>query len=234
MAVNEVFFKYVGENFPWFTQSTKEDQAWNLHKEYEDINGNYYRDSNRKNSDDPIPSRARHMAAASGASNAVVDRMRNNSIGKYAPLKLQETIGDTLAFIAGGVNELDYLKAAKQDGIIDATDRLFQDIGANWAGSFGYDRQTIGDNLEPNQVSAEALDSYDSTGQIYNENYLGLDPLEYNKAMADFHTGNNSEKDWITTHNIINKLIDQGLVVKGDTHDSYFEPEYNIWKQFSQ
>ncbi len=231
------FRTFVEKNFPWFTQSTKEEQAWSLHNAYED-DDYYYRDSaGRKDSDDPIPSRARHMAAASGASNAVVDRMRNNPIGKYAPLGLQEAIGDTLAFTAGAVNELDYFKAAKQDGIIDATDRLFQDIGANYAGSFGYDRQSIAEALSKNgaePLGEDVLDSFDSTGQIYNDNYLGFDPDEYNQLMESMYTNGSydmagnwipsqAEKDYNKEEEIYRQLSNSGLIEQ--------EP-YNIWNQY--
>ena len=198
------FRTYIDEQFPWFRDSTEEPSIWNTLYEYE---GDNFHDESR-------PSRARHMSAASNASDTVADKIGENRFGKYLSSGIREGIGDTTAFTAGLVNEQGYPNAIKIDGFKDATKRLFEDIGANYAGSFGTE-----------YIPGEA------SGELFNRNYEGMDAKEYNTAMEDFQYAN-SEKDWTTTHNIMNDLINKGLVVKGDTHDSYFEPD-NIWKQFN-
>jgi len=200
------FETFIDKKFPWFTESQESNSIWNQAHEYSDGAG----------ADATRPSRARHMSAASNVSDTVSDRIGKNIFGKYLSSGIREGIGDATAFTAGLVNEASYPNAVIQDGFKDATTRLFEDIGANYAGSFGTE-----------YIPGEA------SGEIFNRNYEGMDAKEYNIAMEDFKYAN-SEKDWTRTQNIIDEVINKGLVSKGDVHDSYFEPEYNIWKQFSQ
>jgi hypothetical protein len=201
------FRTYIDKKFPWFRDSTEEPSIWKILNEYE---------GNNNPTDASRPSRARHMSAASNASDTVADKIGENKFGKYLPDGLRQAIGDTTAFTAGLVNEQGYPRAIGIDGFRDATTRLVEDIGANYSGSFGTE-----------YIPGEA------SGEIFNRNYEGMDALEYKEAMEDFKWYDNFDKNRQFDADFKRKLYNKGLLP--EYMDEYYKNnEMNIWKQFSK
>ena len=125
-----------------------------------DLESQYTNEYGIQNTSGGIASDARHMAAMNNLSNSLSPM--NNSIGNF--------IGDTGAFLAGGLNEIGALGRGFNK---ENFGEIGEDIAANFRGSFG----------TPNSSTAEDIYSQVFSGAVPQRVASGT-PMGYGAAQA--------------------------------------------------
>ena len=153
-----------------------------------DLESQYTNEYGIQNTSGGIASDARHMAAMNNLSNSLSPM--NNSIGNF--------IGDTGAFLAGGLNEIGALGRGFNK---ENFGEIGEDIAANFRGSFG----------TPNSSTAEDIYSQVFSGAVPQRVASGT-PMGYGAAQASELTDVERDFPGMSTGDIIDSMNNRGPV----------------------
>jgi hypothetical protein len=147
-----------------------------------DLESQYTNEYGIKNTSGGIASDARHMAAMNNLSNSLSPM--NNGIGNF--------IGDTGAFLAGGLNEIGALgRGFNKENFAE----IGEDIAANFRGSFG----------TPNSTTAEDIYSQVFTGAV-PQRVASSNNQAYGAAQASELTDLERDFPGMSTGDIIDSM----------------------------
>jgi hypothetical protein len=153
-----------------------------------DLESQYTNEYGIKNTSGGIASDARHMAAMNNLSNSLSPM--NNGIGNF--------IGDTGAFLAGGLNEIGALgRGFNKENFAE----IGEDIAANFRGSFG----------TPNSTTAEDIYSQVFTGAV-PQRVASSNNQAYGAAQASELTDLERDFPGMSTGDIIDSMNNRAFI----------------------